>query len=187
MYIKLCMYIHVQYIHVVILFPHMLSELQSHMMDLEGKDQRRAVILASVLERTARMTQERMAGPVHLPPSGPSLPRCVHQLDWFVPGFGVIRDMTELTVVALAQSLVMMILVVFVTVKLMIHRSSSAPDILPERVPMALAATEDKHKEVLLHTKTTKPWTTGTARKTKQKKKPKKVICLSSTSSHTIK
>jgi hypothetical protein len=52
-----------------------IQELQSHMGDLEDKDQRRAVILASVLEKTARMQQERMSGATSSAPDRPSLVR----------------------------------------------------------------------------------------------------------------
>ena len=48
-------------------------ELQAQMMEMERKDEKRAIILASVLEKTARMQQP--AAEQHVSPRGTSLHR----------------------------------------------------------------------------------------------------------------
>ena len=47
--------------------------IQAQMMEMEKKDEKRAIILASVLEKTARMQQS--ASEQHVPPHGMPLHR----------------------------------------------------------------------------------------------------------------
>ena len=51
------------------------AELQAQMMEMEKKDEKRAIILASVLEKTARMQQS--ASEQHVPSHGMPLHRSV--------------------------------------------------------------------------------------------------------------